>query len=360
MLPENMAKSDSLIGEWLKLGNVDFKSFDSNSYKINAKQYESPNYYFSSDANPDLLSEIIENDFYCSACRGVKAAVYPKMLYGSSYNYKDGVLKRIIRKLDHIIAVGDMPGSGRFGLSSWFKDVDDENSEDKIVTFWMSYLKTLIPVVTVNQRTMEKHNCKDPNEPDRIDKNLVFYGPSEDFKTPTISVCLNRVKAEAEKLQIPSDDLCIFVLLKGLAHAIMDPANDLKSKGGCFVYSYNKKNVRELNLDMKYCFALEESLANMIVLRYIKLYDKATGSEMLKNAKKFIASLSLSYRFGIRQLEAVETDEFWIKRINWRKWKRVKAGRMELVEEELDTWLRFVATGDDLYSISDFDKIFKV
>ena len=102
-------------------------------------------------------------------------------------------------------------------------------------------------------------------------------------------------------------------------------------------------------------FAMEESLANMIMLRYCERYcELHKGSKLLREAKKFVRHQTISYRFGLKQFEAADGP----LKIDWNKWRDAKSGKLGLDPNKLANWnSEFVVKGNP-YSVSDYNDIF--
>lgn len=351
-------------GDWLAFANVVFTLdlYNLYNYKIVSEKYQSPYYYLRSDVKDySVIKYISAEDVKPDPDQILKNIYLP------TYNFMGGLPGKLIERLDEIITIGDMPARGSFGVSSWLKKGGEIHEEDRMITFWMSYLKSWIPVVVVDEETMSKHddNYCDPNEHEgNQGKNEIlglYLSKSELFAGPCIAICLERIKKNAEELNITFEDLCIIVLLHEMAHAIMDPTNDLKCisiKNFQSAYTFGKKEEVELEiftknslLTRKGHFAMEESLANMIMLRYCELQE---DSNLLEVAKKFVGHQSRSYRFGLKQFEAADG------KIDWSKWRDAKSGKLGLDPHKLKDWnYKFVVYEDPTYSVSDYNDIFK-
>ena len=357
-----VSRIEPLIGDWLDFANVDSETQYYN-YTIKPETYQSPYYYLRKAIDYEEIKE-----YGCA--KAATPTFIPDTIYYHTYNFMGGLSDKLIKDLDAIITKGDMPDCGRFGVSSWLRKKDDIIPEDRMITFWMSYLKSFIPVVVVDERTMAKHDDdnRDPNEPEENqgkNKILALYlSKSELFAGPCIAICLERIKKNAVNLKISYRNLCIIVLLHELAHAIMDYTNDLgkiESDDG-ESYIFVKKEEVELDIFKKNInvrrghFAMEESLANMIMLRYCECYcELHKGSKLLREAKKFVRHQTISYRFGLKQFEAADVP----LKIDWNKWRDAKSGKLGLDPNKLANWnSEFVVKGNP-YSVSDYNKIFE-
>lgn len=380
------------VKNWLTFANVELSEYGSNWYVIYSNIYnnnEPSHYHFCDLEYCDY--QLVGEDEYDGSFENVKPdrERIPETIYGHTCDFRTTLLSEgLIKRLDAIITKGDLPARGRFGVSSWLRKKDDIIPEDRMITFWMSYLKSFIPVVVVDEETMAKHdgNYCDPNEPGEGSiKPLAIYFPNSDFTPgPCIAICLDRVKKTAGYLEdlLKNDEslkylvenleenLCIIVLLHELAHAIMDPTNDLEievkvekdEKGENQIsqptYIFGKKKVDNLKLETeegeKGRFAMEESLANMIMLRYCELQE---DSNLFEIAKVFVGRQTISYRFGLKQFEAADGPS----KIDWSKWREAKS-KNKINEKNLNEWNKLVVKykkEDVKYSVSDYNDIFK-
>lgn len=349
---------------WLAYANVNPLN-SSNVYIMNPLNYMLRNYYLRPEGAQywlykegyDKLAKNVTPDL-----NSIPGTIYP---HTCSY-YKNYLSEYLINILDSMITIGDMPDKGSFGVSSWLKKGGDIQLEDRMITFWMSYLKSWIPVVVVDEETMSKHDVDycDPNEPEGNHLEILgLYLPkSELYKVPCIVICLERIKKSAENLKISYRNLCIIVLLHELAHAIMDYTNDLgkieSDDGESYTFVKNDKvelDIFKKNNNVRRAhFAMEESLANMIMLRYCKCYCKLhKGSKLLREAKIFVGQQSRSYRFGLKQFEAAGGE------IDWSKWRDAKSGTFVLDPNKLATWNSKFVVIEAPYSVSEYNKIFK-
>lgn len=338
------------IREWLTIANVEIPNSGScYSYSINDWEYKSPYYHFCN------LEDCCYGYKGKEGCDNFPKNVepdrdsIPKTIYAHTYNFMDGLPDDLIKRLDAIITKGDLPGKGSFGVSSWLRKKDNIIPEDRVITFWMSYLKSFIPVVVVDKRTMKKHDLPE-------NEILALYlSKSELFAGPCIAICKERIMETAEDLEIPFEDLCIIVLLQQLAYAIMDSTivfyeeedNKFKLEKKAEVeLEVFKKN----SFAKKYRFALEEFLANMIMLRYCQLQE---DSNLFEIAKVFVGKQSPNYKFVLEKFEAIKDQ------IYWSKWRKAKSGNLGINPNGLEDWYNTFFDKEDVEGmVSVYNDIF--
>lgn len=197
---------------------------------------------------------------------------------------------------------------------------------------WLSFLKFHIPVEIINEAVMEKMAPSVvkgliKRNPDDTIENMsevmetlgCYYScdPShnEELAKPKIYMCLERIKRVADEMSIKVEELFAIVYIHELAHAAMDPTNDVHEDES---YSYDliKNSIKPFKYDANSEY-MEESLANMIMLKYIEWNSEATEDQSLFDvAMTFVKQQASMYSFGIAQLK-LDTD--WTK---WRDYKR--------------------------------------
>ena len=235
--------------------------------------------------------------------------------------------------IDKILAEGDIH----------FVDLlSCQHLDEKIVfakqdlPLWLSFLKSNIPVEIVDEVKMEKiapsvvkglirRNPDDTieNMSEVMETLGCYYSceplNSKDLAKPKIYMCLDRIKKVADEMSIKVEDLFAIVYIHELAHAAMDPTNDVHESES---YSYDliKNNIEPFKYDAN-SEIMEESLANMIMLKYIDWYSEATEDQSLFDiAMKFVRQQVPVYSFGIAQLK-LDTD--------WTKWRNYKCEHVE-------------------------------
>lgn len=273
------------------------------------------------------LNSLFDGQFYFGGCKSLKVDDSPieeaekkedlkrlgkEIMENIKYIYKS--LKDIvfyqydtIDFCDKIMTKGDLDGI------SW-QCVNGEKRK-----YWMSYLKTRISVKLVEAKDMPKPYIPKPYESKKTDTELLGCYFS---KTMEILLCPERIKNASNNLYNnlkPEDktnisqDYCeqvIFamVLIHEFAHAILDPTN-LADKT-------ISKPVFDYNIDDELSFFIEESLANMIMLRYFDASFKEESKELLI-VKKFVESQSEAYKFGQNMYDANDVD--------WSLWRDKKS-----------------------------------
>lgn len=250
-----------------------------------------------------LGEEIMENIKY----------IYKSLKNIVFYQYDTITQSNVIDFCDKIMTKGDLEGI------SW-QCVNGEKRK-----YWMSYLKTRITVKLVEAKDMPKpyipkpYESKKSYESKETDTELLGCYFS---KTMEILLCPKRIKNASNNLYNnlkPEDktnisqDYCeqvIFamVLIHEFAHAILDPTN-LADKT-------ISKPVFDYNIDDELSFFIEESLANMIMLRYFDASFKEESKELLI-VKKFVESQSEAYKFGQNMYDANDVD--------WSLWRDKKS-----------------------------------
>jgi hypothetical protein len=235
--------------------------------------------------------------------------------------------------IDEILAEGDI-----HFVDLW----SCQHLDEKIVfakqdlPLWLSFLKSNIPVEIVDEVKMEKiapsvvkglirRNPDDTIENmSEVMETLGCYyscepSNSKDLAKPKIYMCLDRIKKVADEMSIKVEDLFAIVYIHELAHAAMDPTNDVH-EDEYYLYDLIKNSIKPFKFDSNSEF-MEESLANMIMLKYIEWYSEATEDQSLFDvAITFVGQQAPIYRFGKAQLK-LDTD--------WTKWRVYKCEHME-------------------------------
>ncbi len=282
-------------------------------------------------------------------------------------------------KLDEIIVNGDIQLNklwcvysitGEYGIIYNILSVND-------VTMWFSLLRYWIPVRIVGENEMPRPNsvCNNSTDDEIISmETFGVYKPIEDarnyFKIKDdvyhscskgninslleICICKERIEKfieEHKKDGYKYDDIFIIVYLHELAHAALDQMITIKQN------EYGEKNHTERDINNDNAFypmtascsnAMEESLANMIMLKYLSL--DPTESDLFKKAEGFIQKFQPEeYKFGLDQFAA---------NVDWTKWREYKANHQE-ADDKLKQWYKdFFENNNKQYTKEDFDKIF--
>jgi hypothetical protein len=140
-----------------------------------------------------------------------------------------------------------------------------------------------------------------------------------------IKICPQRLRfvAENSDLGLSIQELFVIVYLHELAHAILDSKYGIKVEDEYNTWRYNRiliepyKGMDNKEFDIE-SFTMEESLANMIMLKYLAYYSEKCPEEyqLFEKAKQFVSKQISEYSFGILQYEAD---------VEWRKWREYKA-----------------------------------
>lgn len=241
---------------------------------------------------------------------------------------------------------------------------------NKDLPLWLSFLKSQIPTELVSEDIMEKNAPsiikglvkRNPND-EKIIENLsevmetlgCYYSEKNMSKTK-ILICPNRIRKVAKDLDIDPDILFCIVYVHELAHAAMDQSIDAEE------FIINDKEDKYFG-DHKYCikkadnkytpndasFFMEESLANLIMLKYFKCYSEIVTVETLfETARRFVSQQAPMYKFGLRQFE-INAD--------WTKWREYKSKKKE-DEVKLEEWYKKYAEDENLYTLEDFNSLF--
>ena len=211
---------------------------------------------------------------------------------------------RILFYVYCIIVRGDVKG-----VSNMSGEREREVNPDTISTYnWMLSLTRKMNI-----------SLKEPNEmpePPIVGEypteSLGCYIPSlqENYPYPVIYLCPKRIIDAADRLDIDKKVLYAKVLIHELAHAIMDPTNELEGEN-----LKSKKDIEPKTKSDADVF-MEESLANMITLQYFEAAKSIIGEKDFEQVKSFMEIQPEAYKFGIEQFQ-LQTD--------WREWRNNKS-----------------------------------
>ena len=227
--------------------------------------------------------------------------------------------------IDKILAEGDIHFVDLWSCQYWDEKIVFAKQD---LPLWLSFLKSHIPVEIVDEAGMENIS------PSVVVKGLIRRNPDDTIENlseimetlgcyyspfPKIYMCLDRIKKVADEMKIKVEDLFAIVYIHELAHAAMDSTNDVYEEKP---YSYKLK--KNSNKPFKYdanTEYMEESLANMIMLKYIEWYSEATEDQSLLDiSMTFVGQQAPMYSFGIAQLK-LDTD--------WTKWRDYKCEHVD-------------------------------
>lgn len=172
--------------------------------------------------------------------------------------------------------------------------------------------------------------------PKNKDIPLAYYTRQNEMGCygPHIVLCPSKIEETASYLNISPEIIYLAVLVHELAHAMMDKKHVGKTMKSLFAH------------------AMEESLANMVVLQWFEKYD----NKHLKQVVKFISEQPPIYKFGIKQYKA---------NVAWKKWGDSYKNMHFLLKEWFDIWtsknIRPATTKDifdDVFTM-DIDELIK-
>ena len=263
----------------------------------------------------------------------------------------EGDAQSVYTLLDRIIADGDIKFNELWRVRV---DLDSYVFTKYDITNWFSFLKFQIPVRLVDEDEMPKVNLPrvEGRRDDDYKKTMEILGCyKSDIKE--ILMCLKRIKECAEQEHIEYEHLFVIVYLHELAHAALDSSITVEEEesNGDKHYSISSNGQNEVNTqDSASAFAMEESLANMIMLKYLDWYSEVEPEcdKLFESAEKFVKSQIDEYKFGLKQFKA---DVDWTK---WRKYKSEDHDKHEKLEE----WYQN-CYGKENYTKEMFDKVFE-
>lgn len=202
-----------------------------------------------------------------------------------------------------IIAVGD-----RNGYSNIEQVAEVILKDEPSTDYWMFSLARLIHVYLKEPKEMPKPPISGEYPTELLG---CYFSSQENFPYPVIYLCPERIGNAADMLKIDKKVLYAKVLIHELAHAIMDPTNELEGEN-----LKSKKNIEPKTKSDADVF-MEESLANMITLKYFDAAKSIIGEKDFKQVKSFMKKQPEAYKFGIEQFQKLHTD--------WREWRNNKS-----------------------------------
>lgn len=239
-------------------------------------------------------------------------------------DYEKQKYQLILDYIYGIIAVGDRNGYGN--IEQVAKVIlKDEPSTD----YWMFSLARLIHVYLKEPKEMPKPPISGEYPTELLG---CYFSSQENSPVPVIYLCPEKIEEAARNKNIDKKVLYAKVLIHELAHAIMDPTNELEGKN-----LKSKKDIESKTKSDADVF-MEESLANMITLQYFEAAKSIIGKNDFERVKSFMEKQPEAYKFGITQYEKLHTD--------WRKWRKNKSQMafwnywaIEIVSNTLDSIL---------------------
>jgi len=200
------------------------------------------------------------------------------------------------------------------GENSYSKEIPCERIADIYKTMGIdeddvNNLGTKIQLRVVAEDYMPYYNSKPDCLYNITDFPTEYYGYYDSYNSEII-LCSERIINAPAELQkqhrdITSCELYVVVLVHALAHALMDPTKTESNKYQPLIRTVNGFSEREE--------LMEESLANMLTLRY---FEKLGKPEVVKKVREFIELQSLPYNFGLYQHDILKPD--------WRLWREAK------------------------------------
>ena len=213
---------------------------------------------------------------------------------------------RILFYVYCIIVRGDVKG-----VSNMSGEREREVNPDTISTYnWMLSLARKMPISLKEPKEMPQP----PIIGEYPTEYLGCYKSSlreENYPYPVIYLCPKRIEDTADRLKIDKKVLYAKVLIHELAHAIMDPTNELEGE------NLKSKKDNELKTKSDADVFMEESLANMITLQYFEAAKSIIGENDFEQVKSFMEIQPEAYKFGIEQFQKLHTD--------WREWRNNKS-----------------------------------
>lgn len=172
-------------------------------------------------------------------------------------------------------------------------------------------LGTKIQLRVVAEDHMPYYNSKPDCLYNITDFPTEYYGYYDSYNSEIV-LCPERIINAPEELpkqhrHITSRELYVVVIVHALAHALMDPTKTESNKYQPLIRTVNGFSEREV--------LMEESLANMLTLRY---FDKLSKPDVVRygEVREFIELQSLPYSFGLDQYDILKPD--------WRLWREAK------------------------------------
>ncbi len=319
---------DLILGERVKVGNTTLRPTKN---MINGQLHTGPSWDImmelflgSKDFKPMFECAQVTNDTfsYLFPSKGFECPVFAeieKILADGDIHF-NGLRTYHVFDLPFILSINDIP-------------------------LWLSFLKSRIPVRLVDEKEIDKNlpnflkrsfhvNNDNVNCVVDASKAMELLGCYNVKETGEILLCPKRITNVSKCLQIPEEHLFIAVYIHELAHAAMDSKVRVDEIGeSIYSISWGKD---KSDFDQFFttqdnpAFAMEESLANMIMLSYLEWYCE-DNQELYNNARKFVECQMPEYAFGAIQFDAD---------VDWRKWKEYKAnfnGNQEQIDK-LKKW----------------------
>ena len=326
-----------------------FEKFNNNDRKIwydfSLFSKESPGGFL--DRSYQEIFTILRDNVYNEHCFGERKTDFSK-----SINYGN----KVSNLIDTILLEGDIKYQEMWLLkykANRFVLVRHDLPQ------WLSFLNVQIPIRFVNEDEMEDRmipkmgrNSDDTFDMAAVMESLGLYITDSNHNNE-IRICPHRIKKVANTNQISEENLFIIVYLHELAHAVLDPNNlvDYCSYSGTYLQEYSEKMPSQVfGIEAE---AMEESLANTIMLAYLAWYeevDPQKGSNLYDDAVKFVGQQMPIYSFAIYQFKTG---------VDWTKWRDCNNKNTPALKTWFDKCFKEGKIRENLiYSLSDYDEVF--
>jgi hypothetical protein len=196
----------------------------------------------------------------------------------------------------------ELINSGKILLSH--EGILHENALDKLIARFVRNIKgakNQAGLKSIKLRVVPEDNMINPFS--KADFSMEYYGYYDSYNSEIV-LCPERIINAPAELQkqhrhITSRELYVVVLVHALAHALMDPTKTESNKYQPLIRTVNGFSEREV--------LMEESLANMLTLRY---FDKLMKPEVVRygEVREFIGIQPLPYRYGLDQFDILKPD----------------------------------------------------
>ena len=282
---------------------------------------EKPLTIFIAECNQNQMDVFCEIRFYEKDCKNDILSYKTMKLYAAFQKCITKYPSLYIKNISSQINIEDKPVIFKH-LNNWALKMDFYFASTNFIAFnYPILLKSQkeMPLLEDLWKLERKGNEKYlPREGTKV---LGYYSRVGEYGIdgPLIVLCPEAIENVAKKGDWQQDSLFIYriVLIHELSHALMDSfiLYDFEDEKGDV-----KENPTSINWPTsRNAIAMEESLANMIVLQMME-----KEKEDFQKAVKFIESQPLFYKFGKYQFEA---------EVNWKKWKESSKEHTTKLEE---------------------------
>ena len=211
--------------------------------------------------------------------------------------------------ISSVVAIGDGVGLSQSEEGDAELPYLKDNELFPYKRFFMFTLLKRIPIWLVTEDEFKsKSHVEDKNSTEYLGCYVSLS--SENNNLPLIYLCPERIMKAAEMQKMAPKILYAIVLIHELAHAIMDPTNNLNDFG-------TLSKVGQQPIKSEADNFMEESLANMITLQYFDAVKGRIDNDDYSVVKEFMKLQPPAYKFGIAQHEHINTD--------WKDWRNNKS-----------------------------------